>query len=493
MTYENFHEPASTNVTDKRFHFLFCVPTTQLSGGVKVIFSLTDLLVGAGHGVDLFSYANGPEWCKPRATLLEEKNLSDVDLDRYDFVVVSNAVFIPMVLPLVGDARCVFLTQDYESFHHAVDARFESFLAESPGFKALYELPVPIIATSRPIVRLIEERTGRTSYYMPVGLNKEIFRRQTRVPSVDRKRVLMVGNYLMPYKGMRDGFEALENLNAEIAVDLVLITQEERGRKLFDSYTFAKEIHFCPTEEDIPKILASCDAYCCTSWYEGLGLPALEAFSCGTPVVSTRTIGVDDYAKDGVNLILANPNDPTDLREKLYRVLSDSALADRLIEGGLTTMSQRYNWLESLKCFVTAIRDIDATYGGAGKLDLAKLEQTLIDLEREGSLTPIATYREFHSLCDRLARVAADIATLTPTNEQIHELQSIRDSLKHYVSNERAQYYSAFKAKYDLCLLVLALAVTPDRIHIPRLIHARGGAPTTAHATALTEIRYTEP
>lgn len=480
-------------MTDKRFRFLFCVPTTQLSGGVKVIFSLTDLLVAAGHDVDLFSYANHPEWYKPEANLVEAKDLTDVDMSRYDFVVVSNAVFIPMVLPLLGQARCVFLAQDYESFHHAVDTKFESFLAESPAFKALYELPVPIVAISRPIARLIKERTGKDSYYMPVGLNKEIFRPQTHAPSRDRKRVLMVGNYLMPYKGMRDGFKALEDLNAQIPVELVLITQEERGRRLFDSYSFPKEIHFCPTEKDVPGIIASCDAYCCTSWYEGLGLPALEAFCCGTPAVSTRTIGVDDYAEHGVNLLLANPNDPDDLRDKLHRVLTDSRLRERLVEGGFQTVAHRYDWSQSLASFLSAIRDIDATYEGAGELDLEALEQSLVDLEREGSLTPIETYREFHRLSDRLSKIAGEISATPPTKAQIWELESIRDSLKSYVSNERAQYYAAFKAKYDLCLLLLALAVTPDRVHIPRLIRPLEGAPAATNATALTEIRYTEP
>ncbi|MEO7368443.1 MAG: glycosyltransferase family 4 protein [Gemmatimonadaceae bacterium] len=469
------------------------MPTTDLNGGVKVIFSLTDLLVEAGHAVDLFSYSNNPGWYTPKANLVEAKNLSDVDMSRYDFVVVSNAAFIPLVLPLLGQARCVLLAQDYESFHHALDATYESFLTESAAFKSLYSLPVPIISTSRPIARLIKERVGKTAYYISVGLNKEVLVRQTHTPSKNRKRILFVGNYLMPYKGIRDGLAALEKLSSIIPVELVLITREERGRRLFGSHSFPKEVHFCPPERDVPEIIASSDVYCCTSWYEGLGLPALEAFCCGTPVVSTRTIGVDDYAVDGVNLILANANDPDDLSDKIRRILTDSALAAHLVEGGFETVRNRYDWAQSLASFVNAIQDIDAGYKGAGELDLEMLRQSLVNLECEGFLTPIETHRQFQRLSDRLSEIAAGIAATPPIPAQIEGLESVRDELKCYLSNERTQYFSAFKAKYDLCLLVLELAVTSDRVHLPRLLRPHDGAPAATDANSLTEIRYTKP
>jgi glycosyltransferase involved in cell wall biosynthesis len=480
-------------VNDKPFRFLFCMPTTALNGGVKVIFALTDMLVQAGHKVDLFSWAKAPQWHPQKARLVDENDLSALDMTRYDFVVVSNAVFIPLVLPLIGTARCVLLALDYESFHHALDATYESFLAESPAFRELYSLPVPIISTSRPIAKLIEQRTGKTAYCIPAGLNKKVFRPQAQAVSRKFKRILLVGNYLMPYKGMRDGLAALQELSTIVPVELVLITQEERGRKLFNPYSFPKEVHLRPAENDVAEIINSCDAYCCTSWYEGLGLPALEAFCCGVPVVSTRTIGVDDYGKDEVNLLLANPNDPDDLADKIRRILTDSALAARLVRGGFETVRNRYDWSESLAFFIDAIHDIDANYKGAGELDLAMLRQSLVNLEHEGFLTPVETYREFDRLSDRLSEIAAGTVATTPTDSQIRGLESIRDALKCYLSDERAQYYAAFKAKYDLCLLVLDLAVTPDRVHIPRLLRPRDGAPAATDAIALTEIRYPKP
>src|SRR3712207_8748073 len=68
-----------------------------------------------------------------------------------------------------------------------------------------------------------------------------------------------------------------------------------------------------------------------SSWYEGLGLPAIEAFHCGTPVVSTRTVGVGEYAQDGRNLLLADANAPERSEEHTSELQSRQYLVCRLL------------------------------------------------------------------------------------------------------------------------------------------------------------------
>ena len=140
-------------------------------------------------------------------------------------------------------------------------------------------------------------------------------------------------------------------LAAEMPVELVIATQERRSRAFFDDLPFPVELHFCPGEATMAEIMASCDGYCCTSWYDGLGLPGLECFCCGVPVVSTRTYGVMDYGVDEENLLLARPNDPGDLCRQLRRVLQDTSLADRLRDGGARTVASAYDWPTSVRRF----------------------------------------------------------------------------------------------------------------------------------------------
>lgn len=473
---------------------LFCLPTTALSGGVKVIFEIANRLADANESVALFSFAGPPRWCTLRAPLLAARDLEQADLPSYDFVLVSNAFLLPMVLPLLGDARAIFFCQDYEAFHHAAGPTYADFVAESETFAKLYRLPVPIIAASRAVQGLIKERLGKDSIHVPVGIDKTIFTPSPRPARHGRAaRVLMVGNYLMPYKGMKDGLAALEQLAAEVPVQLVLVTQETRGRHLFQDLSFPIEIHHCPNEAEMPDIFRTCDVYCCTSWYEGLGLPALEAFACGVPVVSTRTFGVSDYGIDGENLLLARPNDPHDLSAKLATLLRDDALQARLRSGGFDTIRSAYDWNTSMQRFRAAMAEIERSYGGAGPVDATLMHGLLRDLEGEGSFTPVPIFREFQALAaklDALLRRISQDGCLTDASAE--RVAALRDAFGRRIARPRAQYYDAFKTKYDICRLVLAFADS-DRIPaiIDRLLHPEDAREDRARRS-FSETRYRE-
>lgn len=445
-------------VSKRSLRVLFCLPTTQLSGGVKVIFEIANRMVDDGHSVELFSYAGPPKWTSPKAPLIAAKDIADIDTSRYDFVIASNAFFLPLLLPHVAPARLVFLAQDWESFHHATGTTYEEFVAECPTFVALYRLPVPIIATSRSIQSLIRERAGRDAYYMQVGLYKDLYAPQPRKAPTPRRRVLLVGNYLMPYKGMRDGVAALRLLGDELPLELVIVTQETRDRHVLEECGCPIDLRFRPTGPEMPGIYASCDVYMCTSWYEGLGLPAVEAFGCGVSVVSTRTFGVSDYGVHEHNLLLAAPNDPRDLAAQLRRILTDDALAERLRANAFQTVNESFDWSTSYEMFSAALDDIDRTYQGAGQVDAAAMQALSRQLEDEGNFTPIETFRAFYQLSTAAAEVYHRMAGEGRASaDAVDALRDVRAQLRPYVANPLAEYYRAFKAEYDRCQLVLTL------------------------------------
>lgn len=471
---------------------LFCLPTTALSGGVKVIFELANRLTGGHTQVHLFSFAGPPRWFALQVPLLESRDLASVDFDAYDFVVVSNAFFVPHVLPRVRRARVILLCQDYESFHHATAGTrtYEDFVTPSPAFDEIYRLPIPLVAISRPVADLLRQHAGRSAYYLPMGIDRTIFNRRPRKGPGARKRILLVGNYLMPYKGMADGVAALRKLAVEMPVALVIATQESRSRAFFDDLPFPIELHFCPPETAMPAIMASCDAYCCTSWYEGLGLPALECFACGVPVVSTRTYGVMDYGVDGENLLLASANDPDDLCRQLRRVLLDPVLADKLREGGARTLEAGYRWEDSVNRFREILEDIDASYSGTGVVDPAALRDILDQLEATGALTPIEIYQRYQELAASLDIVIRELLASGPLPAALESVTRLRGAFAEQLGNPRAQYYDAFRAKYDFCGLVLTLRDSPRFVDHLTLVLRQSHHRAAHTPSTLSEIRY---
>ena len=74
-------------------------------------------------------------------------------------------------------------------------------------------------------------------------------------------------------------------------------------------------------EADLARVVAGAAALVVPSWYEGFGLPALEALACGTPVVAADLPAHREVLGDQAELF--PPGDPPALAAVLARVLRD--------------------------------------------------------------------------------------------------------------------------------------------------------------------------
>ncbi|MEK7112996.1 MAG: glycosyltransferase family 1 protein [Patescibacteria group bacterium] len=86
--------------------------------------------------------------------------------------------------------------------------------------------------------------------------------------------------------------------------------------------------------------------YCQPSFYEGFGLPVLEAFASGCPVVAAKTQALVEIADPAC--IFANPKDPKDIADKISMVLEDKELRDQLVETGMVFV-KNYSWAKTAK------------------------------------------------------------------------------------------------------------------------------------------------
>jgi N-acetyl-alpha-D-glucosaminyl L-malate synthase BshA len=105
----------------------------------------------------------------------------------------------------------------------------------------------------------------------------------------------------------------------------------------------ADRVVFLGERDALPELLAPADVFVLSSSYESFGLSALEAMSCGTPVVATKVGGVAEVVEDGVTGSLADPDDQDGFAAKLARLLSDPARARRMGAAARASAEERFS------------------------------------------------------------------------------------------------------------------------------------------------------
>lgn len=93
--------------------------------------------------------------------------------------------------------------------------------------------------------------------------------------------------------------------------------------------------------EDKPFVYNLASLFIYPSFFEGFGLPILEAMACGTPVIASNNSSIPEVTGDAA--ILIDPNRPQEIFEAMRNILSNENLYDKLRERGLK-QSQKFSW-----------------------------------------------------------------------------------------------------------------------------------------------------
>jgi len=115
------------------------------------------------------------------------------------------------------------------------------------------------------------------------------------------------------------------------------IFSEVSSSGLEDAVTFTGYV----PDEDLLALYNMARVFVYPSFYEGFGLPCIEAMACGCPVVTSNRGALLEVTGDAA--LHAEPEDLTSLAGAIRRACEDEALREQLIRGGLKRC-QLFSW-----------------------------------------------------------------------------------------------------------------------------------------------------
>ena len=95
------------------------------------------------------------------------------------------------------------------------------------------------------------------------------------------------------------------------------------------------------SDSELEKLFRQAYALVYPSFYEGFGLPVIEAMACGTPVVTSNISSLPEVV--GPEGLTASPHDPAAVVALMLRLVSEPALWDRQSQY-LYLRSTQFNW-----------------------------------------------------------------------------------------------------------------------------------------------------
>lgn len=106
------------------------------------------------------------------------------------------------------------------------------------------------------------------------------------------------------------------------------------------------------SDDELVNVLASAEALVYVSYFEGFGIPVVEAMRCGTPVICADTTSLPEVSSDAA--LLVDPFAVNSIADAMRKLTSDEQLKTELIRKG-QERGQQFTWDKTADKLWTAI------------------------------------------------------------------------------------------------------------------------------------------
>ena len=146
------------------------------------------------------------------------------------------------------------------------------------------------------------------------------------------ERILAHVSNFRKVKRVEDVIHIFQKVREKMPCKLLMIgdgPERPNAEELSRSLEVCNDIRFLGKQEQMDEILSISDLFLLTSSYESFGLSALEAMSCGVPVISTNAGGLGEINEHGYTGYLSNVADVEDMAQHAISILENEQILNQ--------------------------------------------------------------------------------------------------------------------------------------------------------------------
>lgn len=190
-------------------------------------------------------------------------------------------------------------------------------------------------------------------HVVPIGIDTDFFAPQTDIERIPG-RIVSTASADVPLKGQKFLLEAIAKVRDEFPhVHLELVGKQREGSTtaetlnqlgLDDIVRFNQGISY----EELVNLLASAEVAIVPSLYEGFSIPAIEALSCGAPLIASTGGALPEVAGPHLETCLAVPPGDSDaLADQIKYAFQNPDLCRKIGLAGRQRVIEKWSWRES--------------------------------------------------------------------------------------------------------------------------------------------------
>ncbi len=152
--------------------------------------------------------------------------------------------------------------------------------------------------------------------------------------------LLFVGN-VKPHKNLKSLLSAFRLIYHKIPQDLVIVGKKEgmvtidknimtSNDIIYERVVFTGRID----EDKLEQYYAHAEALILPSFYEGFGIPPIEAMACGCPTIVSNVASIPEVCQE--SSLYIDPYSESDIANKIMQMVTDQQLRNDLIAKGRT-------------------------------------------------------------------------------------------------------------------------------------------------------------